>query len=656
MHTLPTRLIACLALLLFLSSGAAATEPARENIPPESFFRGPDVMHARLSPDGKSVAALSYDDAGVSHLVLRKLGDPQVQVLRGSDKLRLHSFTWLNDERLLVQSAQRRIYVDGLYVVPRADLGGIKPLHVGHNLAIVGRPRARPKNVLLWVRRSQDESKIVNQIDLFETNSEKNVWTPTSPIDRVNRFEIPYPELSEGDVLGYESDVEGELALSYAYLQGRVQAFLFDAKKRTWRSLRLDAEQTTILAIESDHDHLWLSEHTPAAGFQVRRYSILTGERGPALATDPRYNPGEGTAYFSRREGTLVGVSYEQRRVRNVWFHPKFAALQAEVDRNLRDTDNRLVSMDDAEEVFLFYCTSDRQPGAYFVLDTKRGQLAPVAHSAPWLARTDFPPTHAIKFTTRDNVQLDGYLTLPRGASAHNKVPLVVLCHGGPESRDSWEFDAETQFLVSRGYAVLRPNYRGSSGFIPSLGHDCAFNYRQMHDDVTDATRTFRQLDAIDRRRVAIMGASFGGFLAVAGAAFENDLYVCAITHAGVFDWETLIKEAKWSGLPGEYQMMTDKLGKPGANRAQFDQISPLASADRIKVPIFTAHGREDNVVGIEQSWKLVRALKKNRVPVETFFPDFELHGFSAPNRVKFYTAVERFLAKNLAPTVAAKP
>lgn len=641
-----TRLNARITLIVSSVLCALAAQAAAPALPADAFFRGPDLAHARLSPDGKSLAGLNYEPNGAINLAVRELGTNSGQLLRGNEKLRIFDVDWLNDQTLLIRTVRNRIYVDGLYTVDRADIRRTKPLNLDNNLALIGRPRARPKNALLWVRR--EENDLSNFVDLFEVSSDNTAWSGTNGLRNANRLEISYPEPKKGSVLGYTSDVEGELALCYVYLEGRVQALLYDSKNRQWTPLPFSAEQTTILAVEADHDHLWLSEFVGAAGFEVRRFSVRTGERGPAVVTDARYNPGAGSAYFSRRAGTLAGLSYEQRRTRNVWLDPKFAAVQRSVDHALRDTDNRLVSMDDAEEVFLFYCASDRQPGAYFVLDSKRGELAPVAHSAPWLAQTDFPPTHAIKFTTRDNVQLDGYLTLPRGASAQNKVPLLVLCHGGPEARDSWEFDAETQFFVSRGYAVLRPNYRGSSGLIPSLGHDCAFNYRQMHDDVTDATRTFRQLDVVDRRRVAIMGASFGGFLAVAGAAFEEGLYACAVTNSGVFDWETLVKEAKWAGLPGEYQMLTDRLGKPGADRAQFENISPLASAERIKIPVFVAHGREDNVVDIEQSWKLVRALKKHHASVETFFPDFELHGFSAPNRVKFYTAVEAFLAKHL--------
>jgi dipeptidyl aminopeptidase/acylaminoacyl peptidase len=137
--------------------------------------------------------------------------------------------------------------------------------------------------------------------------------------------------------------------------------------------------------------------------------------------------------------------------------------------------------------------------------------------------------------------------------------------------------------------------------------------------------------------------------LAVSGAAFEEDLYRCAITNSGVFDWELLTKNAKWDGRPGEYEMLKDHVGKPGKDRDYFESISPLASIDNIKIPVFIAHGKDDNVVNLNQSTKLASGLKRRKIPVETFFPSDELHGFRSPeNKAEYYHRIEAFLAKYL--------
>jgi dipeptidyl aminopeptidase/acylaminoacyl peptidase len=228
-------------------------------------------------------------------------------------------------------------------------------------------------------------------------------------------------------------------------------------------------------------------------------------------------------------------------------------------------------------------------------------------------------------------------------------VPLVVLCHGGPWVRDTPDFNPEVQFLASRGYAVLQPNYRGSTGYSPEISHDREFDFRRMSDDVTDATRAILSMGMVDPGRVAIMGGSFGGYLAVAGVAFESGLYRCAVTVCGVFDWERQINSKSDVARPGEYEELTDRLGKPGPGNELLRQISPIDFASQIRVPVLIAHGTEDTVVDVAQSRRLASALKRGGVPHETFFRPLEGHGFfSYRDRVDFYHRVEAFLAENL--------
>jgi dipeptidyl aminopeptidase/acylaminoacyl peptidase len=228
-------------------------------------------------------------------------------------------------------------------------------------------------------------------------------------------------------------------------------------------------------------------------------------------------------------------------------------------------------------------------------------------------------------------------------------VPLVVLVHGGPWVRDTALYNPEVQFLVSRGYAVLQPNYRGSSGYTPEISRGHMFNFSRMHDDVTDATRAFLGTGIIDRKHVAIMGGSFGGYLAVAGVAFEGDLYCCAVSEAGVFDWKRQIKDESDRVESGESIPILDEASNPAGDLSRLDEISPINHADQIRVPVLIAHGIEDDVVDVAQSRRLARTLKARDVPVETFFRPLEKHGFfNYRDRVDFYHLVEAFLAKNL--------
>jgi dipeptidyl aminopeptidase/acylaminoacyl peptidase len=170
-----------------------------------------------------------------------------------------------------------------------------------------------------------------------------------------------------------------------------------------------------------------------------------------------------------------------------------------------------------------------------------------------------------------------------------------------------------------------------------------------MGDDVTDATKAIISSGLVDPRRVAIMGASFGGYLAVSGVTFEKNLYSCAITVCGVFDWERFIRSKSNVARPGEYELLSDKVGRPGRDDKYLERISPLEHAEWIHVPVLIAHGTEDKIVDVAQSKKLASALKRRGVPYETFYRGVEGHGFrDYRDRVDFYHRVEAFLAKNI--------
>jgi dipeptidyl aminopeptidase/acylaminoacyl peptidase len=260
-------------------------------------------------------------------------------------------------------------------------------------------------------------------------------------------------------------------------------------------------------------------------------------------------------------------------------------------------------------------------------------------------------PMSIMKYKTRDGRQLDAYVTLPAGASKEKPAPLVVMPHGGPWVRDTWGFDSRAQYFASRGYAVLQPNYRGSPGYEWLFPEEDKWEFRKMHEDVTDATRAVFRTGFVDRQRVAIFGSSFGGYLALCGVAFEPDLYRCAVTFAGLFDWATTIKDAKFSQHTNpEYAVLLRRLGDPKQQEEKFTAISPLASVDKVKVPVFVAHGKEDTVVSAAESRRLVAELKRLRLPHEVMMMSDEGHGVSRlRTEVQFYSRIESFLHEHLA-------
>jgi dipeptidyl aminopeptidase/acylaminoacyl peptidase len=451
-----------------------------------------------------------------------------------------------------------------------------------------------------------------------------------------------------GSIDGWLSDRRGELALCRTWSKGRFHLFQYTAASGEWTEVPL-AANARAMAMDYDLHHAWVVIFTAGKGYELRRCNLSTGDLENPVLTDANYDIGTGILYFSPVEQKLAGVIYLQRKPVSFWFLKDFAVAQASIDKLRPDTDNVLVDFDKAVRKFLFTETGSQHPGTRELLDMGTKTIRGLGDAAPWLKDRPLRPVKPMNYKTRDGVRLEGYAAIPDGASPSHPVPLVVLVHGGPWLRDTAAYNPEVQFLVSRGYAVLQPNYRGSAGFTPEISHDHRFNFSRMHDDVTDATRAFVRTGLIDPKHVAIMGGSFGGYLAVAGVAFEGDLYCCAVTEAGVFDWRKQLKDDADTVESGESVPILDEAAKPGGDLARLDDISPINHADQIHAPVLIAHGIEDGVVDVEQSRKLAKVLRDRGVPVETFFRRIEGHGFfNYKDRVDFYHQVEAFLAANL--------
>ncbi len=616
-------------------------------LPIEDLFQPSALDEGQLAPDGRRLGAITTNQQDRRSLVVVDLKTGHLSNLLAPDRFDVASFRWLDDERLVFNMTEEKIYSFGLYCAKVGDFRANFPLIHSLGTEIIGLPRARPGHLLVMTHTYRVNQRASE--NLIELNAD---WGRSD--DHAVAHTYSPPNVG-GDIVGMRAGPDGELALCAAFFSGRFHLYRYLRESRSWRPIKLDSSSTEPMTVDLDGQSLWLVTHEAATGYELRRYEFATEKLEAPVLSDPEYNLADGQLFFSRPTGKLAGIIYSQRQWRSVWFAKTYAVAQATVDKNFPDTNNLLVDCDLLEKNFLFRLINPQQPPRYVLLDLGARTLSAPLDMSPSLAHHSFQAVQPISFRTRDGVKLEGYLTLPAGASAERPVPLVVLPHGGPWIRDTLDFNPEVQFLASRGYAVLQPNYRGSSGYAPDISAENDFNYHRMHDDVTDATRAMLQLPLIDPKRVAIMGASFGGYLAIAGAELEDGIYCCALTTCGVFDWRELV-DSKENQSPAAYAIMRDGLGqKPD----QLSQISLLDHTDRIRIPVFIAHGNDDHTVAVEQSVALAAALKKRGIPHETFFRDLEGHGFyNYKNRVEYYHRVEAFLAAHLggAPLASANP
>jgi dipeptidyl aminopeptidase/acylaminoacyl peptidase len=288
---------------------------------------------------------------------------------------------------------------------------------------------------------------------------------------------------------------------------------------------------------------------------------------------------------------------------------------------------------------------SERSPGDFYLFDTRDMRADLIFSSRAWFDQNATATTREVEFGARDGLPLHGYLTVAAGVEAKN-LPMVVLPHGGPYGFfDQWEFDDDAQLLAQAGYAVLRPNFRGSGNYGWDYLKAGAREWGgAMQDDLTDATRWAIAQKIADPKRICIYGASYGGYAALMGVAREPDLYRCAVGYVGVYDLVMMHRQksraATWLG-----NWENDWVG----DRGDLAGVSPTGLAAKIRAPVLLVAGGEDETAPIQHSTRMERALKAAGVPVETYYVDTEGHGFyTEAHRREFYVRLLDFLSRNI--------
>ncbi len=349
--------------------------------------------------------------------------------------------------------------------------------------------------------------------------------------------------------------------------------------------------------------------------------------------------------------GIVVGVESGGLEPRQHWFEPERAARHRALAKAFPGREVRITDRSSDGERVLLVAESRSHPPVVYLVDFATGRADTVGELYPDLVGVPLGDSRAISYLARDGASIPAYLTLPPGREA-KMLPLVVLPHGGPESRDTSGFDWLAQFLATRGYAVLQPQFRGSTGF--GRAHRLA-GYGEwggrMQDDLSDGVRHLVATGVADPRRVCIAGASYGGYAALAGAAFTPDLYACAASVNGVSDLPTMIGDLLRGGAESSDAVAywKDHIGPPTDPRVA--ARSPARAASSVRAPVLLLHGAHDSVVPPSQSQLMAKALATAGKPYRFVELPGEDHWLSSGTmRTRALEELESFLAQHLAP------
>jgi dipeptidyl aminopeptidase/acylaminoacyl peptidase len=626
-------------------TSAAPAAPAAEHIPAEAFGALPTFSSPRISPDGKRILAQAYAGGEKVIVVYDVDGtDGRFTRIDVGDKLEVLSARWAGPRRILltvyglnktmgVELPLTRLFLFDLDTRALKALGGEKVGGLsGGNVIYVDEQGAF---LLLEAQRTLGTYPSVLRIEL-DTLKTKEIAGPYPGV--WNWYADAGGAIRAG--LGSEDD-----KMFLLYREKEAGSFRRIAAKHERADTLSDLERVIPIA-GSDKGYAIANSATGRYG--VYRYDFAKDELGEPIFQHPEVDV-DGADY-SRRTGTIDAVYYVDERERIVWLDPEMKKIQARLDKALPDRVNRIVSRDGADSRMLVWSTGASDPGTYYLYDRAKSELREVAKPYSALEGKTLAPVEAVRYTARDGLAIPAYLTRPHGRGGDGGgrgLPLVVMPHGGPFVRDKWEYDDWAQFLANRGYAVLQPNFRGSTGYGKAFVEAASGQFgRKMQDDLDDGVAWLVRRGIVDPKRVCIMGASYGGYAAMWAAARNPEIYRCAISFAGISEVRTMLHYDPSSWVARRYYRdWRDRIR--GEDKFNLDAVSPLSRAAGVKVPLLIAHGEKDTTVPVTQSKKMDEALRRAGIAHEFVLYPEEKHGFSkTEDAIDFLKRVEAFLAK----------
>lgn len=614
-------------------------------LPVEVFASLPFVEHAHISPDGTHVAGLFGIQGEQRILIMPVSGEREsmtmVPVPEGTQP---GAIRWVGNDNIIITLTgllpvtDERWYVSRLISINRTtrkltkllwDLGG-------QNTADV-----------LWVPRDGGTEILVAAQNSIYTNYSE-FWPKVYRVDVTNGKKRTALEGRAG-VMDWGADHQGNIRMGLGYNDNRLTSRLYyrpggsgtfktvdkstygDDGTLTVPFLFLPGGDNALVMRDNENGLTGIAEVNLATLEEIKTvYQPESGEVAGAITSD---------------EGALLGAYTTDRKNPVKWFDPALASLQESFAKSVPNSRVNIESMNADRSKMLVRIDSAEGPGSIYFFDTKVGTLLRFAAVNEKIGGKKLSPVKMVQYKARDGLGIEGVLTTPKGREP-KKLPFIVMPHGGPWAHDGLDYDYWAQFLASRGYAVLQPNFRGSTGygteFIEKGKGQMGF---AMQDDVTDGVKWAVEQGIADPKRVCIVGASYGGYAAMWGIAKDPDLYRCAISISGVAALRREVNDFGDSLRGNLYKQQWQEM------TPDFAAVSPINAIAKIKAPLMLIHGKRDVTVDHVQSEKMHNAMNKAGKQVEFVSLPLADHYFARQaDRVTLLSSMERFLAKHNPP------
>ncbi len=602
-----------------------------ELIPREILFGNPDKTSPEISPDGTKMAYLAPVN-NVLNVWVGTVGSDDYQPVTKDEDRGVRFYFWAQDNQhiLYIQDVggneNWRLYATNLETRETRDMTPFEDVQVH----IIDHDKHFPNELLIGMNKENPQVHDVYHLDL-------------------TTGELKLVAKNPGNVAGWVTDAKFKVRGSVVALpDGGNELHVRENEDAEWRTLvKWDADDSLTsgpLGFTLDGQSIYLQDSRNVNAGRLVKMNIASGDI-TVIAEDPQYDVGGVMVHPDTREIQAVAFT----RDRNEW-QVLDESIKKDIEniQSIHQGDFFVTNRDNADATWIVAFTADNGPVPFYAYDRKSQKATFLFDNQPALNKYRLSTMEPISFTSRDGLTVHGYLTLPVGEKRSN-LPMVLNVHGGPWGRDTWGYRPDAQWFANRGYACLQVNFRGSTGYGKDFLNAGDKEWgRNMHNDLVDAVQWAVDKGIADPKKVAIFGGSYGGYAALVGATFTPDLFCCAVDIVGPSNLITLIRTIPpyWSTFLATFHK---RVGNPDTEEEFLKSRSPLFKVNQIKIPILIGQGANDPRVKQAESEQIVEAMKSKGIDYEyMLFPD-EGHGFAKPeNRLKFFAAAEKFLAKHL--------
>ena len=637
----------CAAAAAAVPASAQTTSgTARASLPPvidrELFFGDPEISGAQISPDGAFISFLK-PFKGTRNIWVKRASEPfeKARAITADTKRPISSYFWSRDAKFILYAQDAagdenfNIYAVSPSDVPAAgnEVPAARNLTDAKGVAvqIVHLPKSDPDAIYVAI------------------NERDKAWHDLFKV-RISSGERTLLRTNTERIVGWQFDLADKLRLaSRVNESGDTEIMRVDDKGFTKVYTCNVFESCGPAQFAKDGRRVYLQTNK---GTDLIRLTLFDLESGTeqVVESDPQKRVDLGNVLFSDVTDELIATIYVDDKTRYLWKDKAFEADYNLLRQKLPGKELTFGSSTKDERVFVVSARSDTDPGTTYLFDRQTKALTQQYRIREKLPRASLSPMTPIRYASSDGLEIPAYLTLPKGYPTKS-LPMIVLPHGGPWGRDVWGYNGLAQFLANRGYAVLQPNFRGSTGYgkkFLDAGNKEWGN--KMQDDLTWGVKHLVAQGTADPKRVGILGGSYGGYATLAGVAFTPDVYSAAVSIVGPSNLLTLLESIPPYWEAGR-KLFAERMGDPTTpeGKAQLERQSPLNSAAKIKTPLMVIQGANDPRVNRAESEQIVIALRDRGFPVEYILAPDEGHGFQRPiNNMASFAATEKFLAQHL--------